>query len=108
MLPQLITANADYSKVQRKKLTFDKERTYLIVGGLGGLGQSIAIWMASRGAGHLVLVTRSASRADQAGDLIRHLRAYGCECSIRVGDISNPEDVSRAISAAKYPIRDVV
>ncbi len=33
--------------------------SYLVTGGLGGLGLSVAGWLAEQGAGHLVLLGRS-------------------------------------------------
>lgn len=39
--------------------------TYLIVGGLGGIGRSIATWMVDRGARSLVLLSRSADSLGQ-------------------------------------------
>src|SRR5262249_18457862 len=44
--------------------TFRTDGTYLITGGLGGLGISFAEWMVGRGARHLVLVGRSGPSAD--------------------------------------------
>lgn len=42
-----------------ENVRFRKDATYLITGGMGGLGRKLAGWMAQRGAGHLVLVGRS-------------------------------------------------
>src|SRR6185437_9627188 len=44
------------------------DATYLVTGGLGMLGRSIAEWLISKGAKHLVLTGRKAS-ADAAGEL---------------------------------------
>jgi acyl transferase domain-containing protein/acyl carrier protein len=41
-----------------RKVVFRKDATYLITGGLGGLGLKIAAWMSGRGAGRLVLLSR--------------------------------------------------
>lgn len=41
------------------KTLFDKNKCYILVGGLGGLGLEVAYWMANRGARKLVLVSRS-------------------------------------------------
>ena len=39
-------------------LTLRVDGSYLITGGLGGLGLEVANWMAQRGAGHIVLLSR--------------------------------------------------
>ena len=36
----------------------EKGRSYLLVGGLGGVGLTLAIWLAQRGADHIVLSSR--------------------------------------------------
>lgn len=41
------------------KTLFDKNKCYILVGGLGGLGLEVAYWMATRDARKLVLVSRS-------------------------------------------------
>ena len=38
-----------------------EDATYLVTGGLGMLGQSVAKWLISKGAKHLVLTGRNAS-----------------------------------------------
>jgi myxalamid-type polyketide synthase MxaC len=42
----------------REDIRFRADASYLISGGLGRLGLLVALWMAERGAGHLVLVGR--------------------------------------------------
>ena len=39
-------------------VTLHTDGSYLITGGLGGLGLEVADWMAHRGAGHIVLLSR--------------------------------------------------
>jgi acyl transferase domain-containing protein/thioesterase domain-containing protein/SAM-dependent methyltransferase/aryl carrier-like protein len=43
---------------QPAKLVLRNDASYLITGGLGGLGLHIARWLAERGAGHLLLLSR--------------------------------------------------
>ena len=40
------------------KIQFKSDSTYLITGGLGGLGVEVASWMIDRGARHLLLFSR--------------------------------------------------
>ncbi len=44
------------------KIKIDPSGSYLITGGLGGLGQKVAEWLAQQGAKHLVLVGRRPSQ----------------------------------------------
>lgn len=80
----------------------------MIIGGLGGLGKAISVWMASCGAQNLILMTRTASQATKAKNLMDTLRAYRCHATIIVGDVAESSDVRRAICSAKYPIKGVI
>jgi NADPH:quinone reductase-like Zn-dependent oxidoreductase/SAM-dependent methyltransferase len=50
------------------------DASYLIVGGVGGLGRSIAHWFADHGAAHLILLSRSAGDAHKTGPFVAGLR----------------------------------
>ena len=54
-VPRIAVAEAPTSSAY----TFRPDVSYLITGGLGGLGRAAAEWIASRGARHLVLVNRT-------------------------------------------------
>lgn len=62
--------------------------TYLITGGLGGLGLSTAKWMVEQGAKHLVLLGRS-EPAPSASRVIDQMRQAGVEVVIQSADVSN-------------------
>ncbi|OJJ76663.1 hypothetical protein ASPBRDRAFT_27090 [Aspergillus brasiliensis CBS 101740] len=55
-------------------------RTYVVAGGLGGLGQSMLTWLVSRGARHLLLLSRSGGKGAEAQELLRQLREDGVKC----------------------------
>lgn len=87
--------------------------SYLIVGGNGGLGQSVAHWMVSRGARNLILVSRNAAGSGKTAVLARELQEAGCHRVLPVScDVADEDDLARAIqdSAAEGlpPIRGVV
>ena len=89
------------------------DASYLIVGGNGGLGQSVAHWMVSRGAKNLVLVSRSAGKSEKIAALAEELREAGCSRVLPVScDISNDDDVANAIYMCGEeelpPIRGIV
>ena len=52
----------------KEQPSFRPDATYLITGGLGGIGLATARWLVSRGARHLVLVGRSATLRNGARD----------------------------------------
>lgn len=86
------------------------DATYLIVGGLGGLGVPLARWLVERGARHLVLAGRSAP-APAVQEALRGLAADGAEVRGVQMDVSREADVSRVlqeIAATPWALRGVV
>ena len=71
-----------------------KDASYLITGGLGGLGLRVAQWMAERGVRHLVLMGRSEASAD-AREKVERLKRKGVEVILARGDVAKLEDVAR-------------
>ncbi|KAJ5787110.1 polyketide synthase [Penicillium paradoxum] len=72
--------------------------SYLIVGGSGGLAQSVAHWMVSRGARNLVLLSRSAATSEKTATLAHELREAGCHRVLPIScDVANEDDLARAI-----------
>ncbi|KAI0383929.1 putative polyketide synthase [Hypomontagnella monticulosa] len=62
-------------KVPKYRLRPDA--TYLIAGGLGGLGRGIARWLVSRGARNLILLSRRGPKTPVAFSLLEELRSEG-------------------------------
>lgn len=78
---------------------FPKNAAYVIAGGLGGLGRSAARWMCSRGARHLILISRSGARTTSAKELLQDLAAQGCETKICQCDIIDGDKLQVALRA---------
>ena len=70
--------------------------TYLITGGLGGLGLEVARWMVDRGAARLVLLGRRAP-SEAASEVIAELNAAGATVRAAQGDVSIRADVERVL-----------
>ncbi|KAJ0274941.1 hypothetical protein COL940_009101 [Colletotrichum noveboracense] len=84
-------------------VSFREDASYLLVGGLGGLGRSVCRWMAARGARHLVLLSRSAAEPEAATlALVDELASMGC-AAVRVsGCAEDLSAVERAVAAADH------
>ncbi|WP_341845530.1 type I polyketide synthase [Kitasatospora purpeofusca] len=65
--------------------------TVLITGGTGGIGAQIARWLARRGAGHLVLVSRRGADAPGAPELSEELAALGARVTLASCDVGDLE-----------------
>ena len=79
------------------KTSLNTEASYLITGGLAGLGLLFARWMVERGARHLVLMGRSGASAE-ARAAIRDLEQKGAEVLVVQGDVSRPEHLAGIFS----------
>ncbi|MGP3941154.1 SDR family NAD(P)-dependent oxidoreductase [Streptomyces sp. 6N106] len=83
-------------------LTVREGGTYIVTGGLRGLGLATACWLARRGAGHLVLSGRTAP-AGAAARTLAELSAAGTRITVVTGDISLPGTADRLVAAATAP-----
>lgn len=74
----------------RPSFLLDSKKTYLIVGGLGGLGRRIARWMIDRGAANLVLLSRSGGSGNEAAqDFLTELRSQGIRVEAPPCDVAD-------------------
>lgn len=91
-------------------IKFNPEGSYLITGGLGGLGLAFSHWLADRGAKHLVLLGRRAPSREAEQDL-RALRESGVEVRVAAVDVSSEAAVAgllREIAAGMPPLRGIL
>ena len=73
------------------------DRTYLVTGGLGGIGCAVAEWLADRGAGAIVLNGRRAPDP-AAEETIRALHERGVTVQVELADVSDFEAVDRMLA----------
>lgn len=71
--------------------------TYLITGGLGGLGLVFARWLVEQGGRHLVLVGRSAP-SDAARTILDELEQIGAQVVVAQVDVSKADDIGRVLA----------
>ncbi|WP_437970633.1 SDR family NAD(P)-dependent oxidoreductase [Sorangium sp. So ce260] len=84
--------------------------TYLITGGLGGLGLSVGRWMVDRGARHLVLVGRSGA-TERARAAMKEMEGTGAQVLAVQADVAQRASVERLLSELGQrlpPLRGVV
>lgn len=74
-----------------------RDRTYLVTGGLGGIGCQVARWLAENGAGIIVLNGRRAP--DPAAEaVIRELREAGADVRVELADVADPTAVASMLA----------
>jgi acyl transferase domain-containing protein/ubiquinone/menaquinone biosynthesis C-methylase UbiE len=84
--------------------------TYLVTGGLGGLGLLVARHLAERGARHLVLVGRSGA-SPAAASAIAEIEALGVQVRVAQADVGSRRDVEALLAdvgRSMPPLRGVV
>lgn len=81
----------------QRPISIKHDATYLVTGGLSGIGLLTAQWLVERGARHLVLMGRRAPSAE-AQRAIAELQEHGAEVFTLQGDVSNAEEVSRVLA----------
>jgi polyketide synthase 5 len=89
---------------------FRGDGSYVVSGGLGGLGLFLAEKMASGGCGRIVLSSRSAPSA-AAVQTIERIRATGTDVVVECGDITDPGTAQRLVQTATatgLPLRGVL
>jgi KR domain len=91
-----------------RALTLNPEASYLLTGGLGGLGRAIAIWMVEHGARYLTFLSRSAGLREADEEFFTELESLGCSVCAVAGKVQDIDDLNMAISKSATPIKGVI
>lgn len=87
------------------------DATYLIIGGLGGLGRSLARWLVDHGAKHLLLLSRNAVSSPYAQPLRDYLQDTGVNLVLKNCNVGSLSDLRRVIAECAEtmpPVRGVI
>ncbi|CAG8903978.1 unnamed protein product [Penicillium egyptiacum] len=87
------------------------DASYILIGGTGGLGRSIAKWMSSKGAKNIVLVSRRAATNDKVQALVDTLAPLGVRIVIKACDVTSQESVEALLNEEMEglpPVRGVI
>lgn len=87
---------------------FSPEKSYLLIGCLGGLGRSISKWMLERGARKFIFLGRSGIDNKSAKLLVKDLEDAGAQISVIRGDVSIFSDVKTAVDSIKGLVGGVI
>ncbi len=107
----LFTARLERARLrasQGKKPVVVGDATYLVAGGLGGLGLRVALWLADKGARHLVLMGRSGPSAESRAQLDA-LEARGVEVRVAQVDVTSHDAVAALFESLRSapPVRGI-
>jgi myxalamid-type polyketide synthase MxaE and MxaD len=95
--------------IRRSGPRFAADATYLVTGGLGGIGLRVAEWLIDHGARHLALAARSGPRGEARAALDRCARS-GAEVRVFQADVSDRVSLGAMLgdmAASMPPLRGV-
>ena len=82
-------------------LSLDRYGTYIIAGGLSDFGRHIARFLATYGAGHIILLSRRNLNTPQQDIIIRELKSLGAETYIMPYDITNSIIINECVNRCR-------
>ncbi len=96
--------------LERTQWQFKSDASYVIVGGLGGLGRAISRWMVDKGVRNLVLLSRSGTTSPAAAKLVSELRERGVTVAVPKCDAASAASLSATLEdcAAMPPIKGCI
>lgn len=106
-----VFSNVTVQVIPRPFSLDDPDSSYLIVGGLGGIGRAVASWLFDKGAKNIIVTSRKAESHPSAPELSRLAAAAGCRLLLRNCDTTQEAELVTLINEASKdlpPIRGVI
>lgn len=97
---KIIISNRDHipESEQYPTVRVAAQKTYLITGGLGGLGLKIAAWIVAQGARNVALMGRSGA-SESALKMISEMEAAGAKVVVVQADVTQADQLATALAA---------
>ncbi len=108
-VPRLIKSTNKNNNLKFSVPNIKSDATYLITGGLGGLGIELTKWMVEQGAQHLVLVGRNSPNQNVVKQL-QELQQQGVTIEVFLVDVSQEQQVNQLLAdiSSTYPLRGII
>jgi phthiocerol/phenolphthiocerol synthesis type-I polyketide synthase C len=92
-----LAPSAPMTRIAEEPVSINPRATYLVTGGLRGLGLATAKWLADKGARRLVLISRNGVVGDDAARILAELRSGGVDVETRACDVCDAAQVQSLI-----------
>ncbi|WP_158500203.1 type I polyketide synthase [Sinorhizobium arboris] len=99
----------DIELAETSPIAIDGDATYVITGGLGGIGKSVARWLANEGAKNIVLVGRSVDHDVKRRELAS-LQMAAPNLRFEPADVASDTDIAllfERIDASGFPLKGI-
>jgi hypothetical protein len=80
---------------------FEDNASFVLAGGLGGIGRSIARWMVSRGAKNIIFLSRSGAESTSAQQFIAELESHEVRLYVFACDVSDMSSLVAVIQRCR-------
>ncbi|XP_074599363.1 fatty acid synthase-like [Brevipalpus obovatus] len=87
-----------------KTVTFHSDKMYIIVGGFGGLGLEVALWMAFNGAKNIVINSRKGPKATYHRYCLERLAEKNVNSVISTHDLTTEKGTRELFSSLSLPV----
>ena len=99
-----VLSHSDVSKVtssvavhKKAEKLFSTNGTYVIIGGLGGLGRFVCSWMVANGAKKLVSISRNGLTSKEAQEAFSAINVSGASLEVMIADACDREAISNVL-----------
>lgn len=77
------------------------QATYVLAGGMGGVGRGLSRLLVANGARNLVVLSRSGARSSHATDLVKEMESKGVAVSMFACDVADGDAVATALAKCR-------
>jgi NADP-dependent 3-hydroxy acid dehydrogenase YdfG len=88
-------------------LQFNPDATYILVGGLGGIGRALSVFMAQHGAQHLALFSRTAHMTPERQLLLDQLGNMGTQAAVYACDVTDSTALANTLNQIRKDLPQV-
>ncbi len=99
------------SRPEAAALSIHADASYLITGGLGGLGIRAGRWLVEQGARNLILTGRSGVSSRSTQEAVETLHHLGARVTIHKADVADRQDMQQLVSmidSSMPPLRGII